>query len=137
MGDRYILGRSTGKCDIVVQTPLVSQVHAQLVRDRTKKKAQFILQDQDSTNGIYRQKQRLKSVPLKHKMKITLGPPELAEAASICYIDPPPWYIRAVQYTGIGIGAIAGMMVLAIGYELGRVPDLKPLPVNTNSQSKF
>jgi membrane peptidoglycan carboxypeptidase len=34
-----------------------------------------------------------------------------------------------VQYTGIGIGAIAGMMVLAIGYELGRVPDLKPLPV--------
>ncbi len=129
VGDRYILGRSTGKCDIVVQTPLVSQVHAQLVRDRTKKKAQFILQDQDSTNGIYRQKQRLKSVPLKHKMKITLGPPELAEAASICYIDPPPWYIRAVQYTGIGIGAIAGMMVLAIGYELGRVPDLKPLPV--------
>lgn len=129
VGDRYILGRSTGKCDIVVQTPLVSQVHAQLVRDRTKKKAQFILQDQDSTNGIYRQKQRLKSVPLKHKMKITLGPPELAEAASICYIDPPPWYIRAVQYTGIGVGAIAGMMVLAIGYELGRVPDLKPLPV--------
>jgi membrane peptidoglycan carboxypeptidase len=129
VGDRYILGRSTGKCDIVVQTPLVSQVHAQLVRDRTKKKAQFILQDQDSTNGIYRQKQRLKSVPLKHKMKITLGPPELAEAASIRYIDPPPWYIRTVQYTGIGIGAIAGMMVLAIGYELGRVPDLKPLPV--------
>ncbi len=129
VGDRYILGRSTGKCDIVVQTPLVSQVHAQLVRDRTKKKAQFILQDQDSTNGIYRQKQRLKSVPLKHKMKITLGPPELAEAASIRYIDPPPWYIRTVQYTGIGIGVIAGMMVLAIGYELGRVPDLKPLPV--------
>ncbi|BBC23741.1 transglycosylase domain-containing protein [Pseudanabaena sp. ABRG5-3] len=129
VGDRYILGRSTSKCDIVVQTPLVSQVHAQLVRDRTQKKAQFILQDQDSTNGIYRDKQRLKSVPLRHKMKITLGPPELAEAATIRYLDPPPWYIRTVQYTGIGIGAIAGMIVLAIGYEVGRVPDLKPLPV--------
>lgn len=129
VGDRYILGRSTSKCDIVVQTPLVSQVHAQLVRDRTKKKAQFILQDQDSTNGIYRAKQRLNSVPLRHKMKITLGPPELAEAATIRYIDPPPWYIRTVQYTGIGIGAIAGMIVFAIGYEVGRVPDLKPLPV--------
>jgi membrane peptidoglycan carboxypeptidase len=129
VGDRYILGRSTGKCDIVVQTPLVSQIHAQLVRDRTQKKAQFILQDQDSTNGIYRKKQRLKSLPLKHKMKITLGPPELAEAATIRYLDPPPWYIRGLIYTGMGIGAIAGMMVLAIGYELSRVPDLKPLPV--------
>ena len=129
VGDRYILGRSTGKCDIVVQTPLVSQVHAQLVRDRTQKKAQFILQDQDSTNGIYRDKQRLKSVPLRHKMKITLGPPELAEAATIRYLDPPPWYIRTVQYTGIGLGALAGAIVLAIGVEISRVPDLKPLPV--------
>jgi len=130
VGDRYILGRNTGKCDIVVQTPLVSQIHAQLVRDRTQKKSQFILQDQDSTNGIYRDKQRLKAVPMRHKMKITLGPPELAEAATICYLDPPPWYIRTIQYTGIGIGAIAGMMVLAIGYELSRVPALRPLPVS-------
>jgi len=129
VGDRYILGRSTGKCDIVVQTPLVSQVHAQLVRDRTKKKAQFILQDQDSTNGIYRDKQRLKSVPLRHKMKITLGPPELAEAATIRYLDPPPWYIRSLLYTAYGIGAIAGLIVVAIGLEVGKVPDLKPLPV--------
>ncbi|MCY7331820.1 MAG: transglycosylase domain-containing protein, partial [Pseudanabaena sp. CAN_BIN31] len=129
VGDRYILGRSTGKCDIVVQTPLVSQVHAQLVRDRTQEKAQFILQDQDSTNGIYRGKQRLKSVPLKHNMKITLGPPELTEAVTIRYLDPPPWYIRTLIYTGYGIGTIAGMMILAISYELSRVPDLKPLPV--------
>ncbi|MBD2186705.1 transglycosylase domain-containing protein [Pseudanabaena mucicola] len=129
VGDRYVLGRNTGKCDIVVQTPLVSQIHAQLVRDRTQKKAQFILQDQDSTNGIYRDKQRLKSVPMRHKMKITLGPPELAEAASIRYIDPPPWYVRYVQYAGIGVGSIVGLFVLAIGYELSRVPSLKPLPV--------
>ena len=130
VGDRYVLGRSTSKCDIVVQTPLVSQVHAQLVRDRSQKKSQFILQDQDSTNGIYRQKQRLKSVPLRHKMKITLGPPELAEAVTICYLDPPPWYIQSLQYAGIGVGSIVGLMVLAIAYELSRVPDLKPLPVS-------
>lgn len=130
VGDRYVLGRSTSKCDIIVQTPLVSQVHAQLVRDRSQKKSQFILQDQDSTNGIYRQKQRLKSVPLRHKMKITLGPPELAEAVTICYLDPPPWYIQSLQYAGIGVGSIVGLMVLAIAYELSRVPDLKPLPVS-------
>jgi membrane peptidoglycan carboxypeptidase len=129
VADRYVLGRSTSKCDIVVQTPLVSQVHAQLIRDRSQKKAQFIIQDQDSTNGIYRQKQRLKSVPLRHRMKITLGPPELAEAVTIRYLDPPPWYIRTLIYAGMGTGAIAAMLMLAIGYELSKVPPLKPLPV--------
>ena len=130
VGDRYIIGRSTGKCDVVIQTPLVSQVHAQLVRDRSQKKSQFILQDQNSTNGIYRQKQRLKSVPLRHNMKITLGPPELVDAATIRYLDPPPWYIRTLQYSGIGIGAISGLVILAIASELSKVPDLKPLPVS-------
>jgi membrane peptidoglycan carboxypeptidase len=130
VGDRYIIGRSTGKCDIVIQTPLVSQVHAQLVRDRTQKKSQFILQDQNSTNGIYRQKQRLKSVPLRHNMQITLGPPELVDAATIRYLDPPPWYVRTAQYTGIGIGAIAAIIIMAIANELSKVPDLKPLPVS-------
>jgi membrane peptidoglycan carboxypeptidase len=130
VGDRYIIGRSTGKCDVVIQTPLVSQVHAQLVRDRSQKKSQFILQDQNSTNGIYRQKQRLKSVPLRHNMKITLGPPELVDAATIRYLDPPPWYIRTLQYSGIGIGAIAAIIVIAIANELSKVPDLKPLPVS-------
>ncbi|WP_242016526.1 transglycosylase domain-containing protein [Pseudanabaena cinerea] len=129
VGDRYILGRNTSKCDIVIQTPLVSQIHAQIVRDRSQKKSQFILQDQDSTNGIYRQKQRLKSVPLKHKMQITLGPPEMQDAAIIRYLDPPPWYIRSLQYTGLGIGAIAGALILAIAWEVSKVPDLKPLPV--------
>ena len=130
VGDRYIIGRSTGKCDVVIQTPLVSQVHAQLVRDRSQKKSQFILQDQNSTNGIYRQKQRLKSVPLRHNMQITLGPPELVDAATIRYLDPPPWYVRTAQYTGIGIGAIAGIIIIAIANELSKVPDLKPLPVS-------
>ena len=130
VGDRYIIGRSTSKCDVVIQTPLVSQVHAQLVRDRSQKKSQFILQDQNSTNGIYRQKQRLKSVPLRHNMKITLGPPELVDAATIRYLDPPPWYIRTLQYSGIGIGAISGLVILAIASELSKVPDLKPLPVS-------
>jgi membrane peptidoglycan carboxypeptidase len=130
VGDRYIIGRSTGKCDVVIQTPLVSQVHAQLVRDRSQKKSQFILQDQNSTNGIYRQKQRLKSVPMRHNMQITLGPPELVDAATIRYLDPPPWYIRTLQYSGIGIGAIAAIIVIAIANELSKVPDLKPLPVS-------
>ena len=35
-----------------------------------------------------------------------------------------------MQYSGIGIGAIAGLVILAIASELSKVPDLKPLPIS-------
>jgi membrane peptidoglycan carboxypeptidase len=130
IGDRYTLGRSSSKCDIVVQTPLVSQVHAQLVRDSKQKKSQFVIQDQDSTNGIYRRRQRLKSSPLRHNMVISLGPPELEAAVTLRFVNPPPWYIRALQYTGIGIASAVTILVAAIAVEVSKVPDVRPLPVS-------
>jgi membrane peptidoglycan carboxypeptidase len=130
VGDRYILGRSSSKCDIVIQTPLVSQIHAQIVRDSAKKNARFIIKDQDSTNGIFRQRQRLQSSPLRHNMVITLGPPELKEAVTLRYIDPPPWYVRTVQYTGIGVASLVAIAVGAVAIEYQRVPDVRPLPVS-------
>lgn len=130
VGDRYILGRSSSKCDIVIQTPLVSQVHAQIVRDSAKKNARFIIKDQDSTNGIFRQRQRLQSSPLRHNMVITLGPPELKEAVTLRYIDPPPWYVRTVQYTGIGVASLVALAIGAVAIEYQRVPDVRPLPVS-------
>ena len=129
VADRYIIGRSTSKCDIVVQTPLVSQIHAELVRDSTKAKARFIIRDRDSTNGIFRGRQRLKSSPLRHKAIISLGPSELKDAATLRYLDPPPWYIRTLQYTGIGLASLTALFVAAIALEFQRVPDVRPLPV--------
>jgi membrane peptidoglycan carboxypeptidase len=129
IADRYIIGRSGSKCDIVVSTPLVSQVHAEIVRDSSKVKGRFVIRDRDSTNGIYRGRQRLKSSPLRHKMEISLGPPELKDAATLRYLDPPPWYIRSLQYTGIGIASLVGLLVVAIAVEFQRVPDVRPLPV--------
>lgn len=129
VADRYVIGRSTSKCDIVVKTPLVSQIHAELVRDSTKAKARFIIRDRDSTNGIFRGRQRLKSSPLRHKAIISLGPPELKDAATLRYLDPPPWYIRGLQYTGIGVASLLGLFIVAIAIEFQRVPDVRPLPV--------
>ena len=34
IGDRYLLGRSSKSCDIVVRNPVVSQIHLSLERDR-------------------------------------------------------------------------------------------------------
>lgn len=129
VADRYIIGRSSSKCDIVVQTPLVSQIHAELVRDSTKAKARFIIRDRDSTNGIFRGRQRLKSSPLRHKAIISLGPSELKDAATLRYLDPPPWYIRGLQYTGIGLASLTALFIAAIALEFQRVPDVRPLPV--------
>jgi len=129
VGDRYVLGRNSSKCQIVIQTPLVSQVHAEIIRTRNT----FIISDRDSTNGIYRRRQRLKSIPLKHNMVITLGPPELEAAVTIRFIDPPPWYLRALRYTGLGILGLASILLVAIAVEWQKFT-VKPLPVAQQGQ---
>ncbi len=130
VGDRYLIGRNSSKCDIVVQTPLVSQVHAQILRDRTRAGAPFVIKDENSTNGIYRHKQRLRSAPLRHNVTIALGPPELEQAATLRYLDPPPWYVRAVRYAALGAGSLAALLGLAIAIEWQKF-EVKPLPITT------
>ncbi|MDX1977124.1 MAG: transglycosylase domain-containing protein, partial [Pseudanabaenaceae cyanobacterium bins.68] len=131
VSDRYLIGRNPQKCEIVIETPLVSQVHAELVRDsRQSKLTNFAIKDQNSTNGIYKQRQRIQAAPLKHNSVISLGPPELAAVVSLRYLDPPPWYVRGLKYAGLGG---LGLIVLAIGaviLEIQRVPNLRPLPVS-------
>jgi membrane peptidoglycan carboxypeptidase len=125
VGDRYVLGRNSGKCDIVIQTPLVSQIHAELTRTKNT----FAIADQDSTNGIYRRRQRLKSTTLRHKMKITLGPPELEAAVVLRYLSPRPWYLQAIQYAGFATAGLTGLLVLAIALEWQNF-SVKPLPIS-------
>ncbi|MEI6429564.1 MAG: transglycosylase domain-containing protein [Pseudanabaena sp. ELA607] len=126
-GDIFTLGRSS-QCNILLPTGIASQVHAEIIRDQSQKKIRFILKDKDSTNGTYRGKQRIKSVPLRHNMRLTFGPPELENSAIIRFIDPPPWYIRTAQYTAIGVGSALTLLIAALLMEVGRVPDVKPLP---------
>lgn len=128
LGEHYILGRSSDKCDIVTSSPIVSQVHATLTRDRARSGSQFVLKDRDSTNGIYRGKVRIKRTALYHGDELTLGPAELSDAVTIRYIDPPPWYLRAIRY-GLygftGLSLLVGTWIVAL--EWPKIPT-RPLP---------
>ncbi|MBD0266872.1 MAG: transglycosylase domain-containing protein [Cyanobacteria bacterium Co-bin8] len=128
LGEHYILGRSSQQSDIVVRSPIVSQVHVTLTRDRNLPGEPFVLKDRDSTNGVYRGKKKLKKTILNHGDLITLGPPELTDAVTLRYIDPPPWYVQTARY-GLygftGLSLAVGTWIVAL--EWPKIP-IRPLP---------
>ncbi len=128
VGEHYLLGRSSKNCDIVVRSPIVSQTHLSLTRDRTKPGNPFVLKDKGSTNGIYRSKRRIKSLPLRHGDVLTLGPRELADAVTLRYIDPPPWYLNVLRYGLYGASGLTGLLVFwIVGLEWPKLT-INPLP---------
>lgn len=127
LGDRYLLGRSSKSCDIVVRNPVVSQIHLSLERHGRNPRS-FIIKDENSTNGIYRGKRRLPSLILRHGDILTIGPPELAASVKLQYVDPPPWYILTIRWSLYGIGALTCLVVLLIAIEWAKVP-VRPLPI--------
>ncbi|MBD2092644.1 transglycosylase domain-containing protein [Microcoleus sp. FACHB-1515] len=126
LGDRYVVGRSSKSSDIVVRNPVVSQVHASLVRD-PKRPDTFILKDENSTNGIYRGKRRLDRLPLRHGDVLTLGPPDLAAAVRVQYHYPPPWYVKGAQYGLYGFTGLTAIAALWVGVQWQRF-SVRPLP---------
>ncbi len=136
LGDRYTLGRSSKSCDIVVRNPVVSQIHLSLSRDSHPQgklsyffHAPFFLKDENSTNGVYRGKRRIRREQLRHGAVYTLGPPELADSVRIKYIDPPPWYVRAVQYGMYGVGGLTLLAVASVAIEWQKF-SVRPLPIS-------
>jgi len=128
LGDRYLLGRSSKSCDIVVRNPVVSQIHLSLERYGRRRRT-FLIKDENSTNGIYRGKRRLGSLRLCHGDVLTIGPPELAASVRLEYHDPPPWYIRGIRYGLYGVGGLVSLVVLLIFIEALQAPAVRPLPV--------
>jgi 1A family penicillin-binding protein len=129
LGERYLLGRSSKSCDIVVRNPVVSQVHLSLTRDKRQRHSPFILRDENSTNGIYRGKRRLTKLSLRHGDNLTLGPPELAAAVRVKYYNPPPWYVKAARYGLYGFTGLTSLTALWIGLEWQKFP-VRPLPAS-------
>ncbi len=125
LGDRYTLGRSS-RCDIQVRDPLVSQTHLTIKRNK-KHPRSFIIQDEQSTNGIYRGKKRFKTFSLYHGESFTIGPPELAAAIEVKYYNPPPLWLYLIRYSLYGMSGIVGLLILWIGLEWLKVP-VYPLP---------
>jgi membrane peptidoglycan carboxypeptidase len=127
IGDRYVVGRSSRSCDIVVRNPVVSTIHLSLYRDGQKRNTPFSLKDENSTNGIYRGKRRIRQMQLRHGDVLTLGPPELANAVRIQYYDPPPWYVQTFRWSLYGATTCAALVALWIGYEWQKF-SVRPLP---------
>ena len=130
VGDRYLIGRSSKSCDIVVRNPVVSQIHLSIERDRRNPRI-FTIKDQKSTNGVYLGKRRLKSFDLRHGDVVNLGPPELAEAVEIRYSNPPPSLVKAFGYLLYGVGGVTALLAVLIGMEWTKF-DVSTLPVGTN-----
>lgn len=125
VGDRYTLGRSS-RCDISIRNPVVSQTHLTLKRNR-KQPRSFIVQDEKSTNGIYRGKRRYKTFSLFHNEDFTIGPPELAAGVTVRYFNPPPPWLYVVRYLLYGIAGILCLLLLILGIEWLKVP-VYPIP---------
>lgn len=132
LGDRYVLGRSSKTCDIVIRNPVVSQIHLSLSRDSTQRTPVFVIKDENSTNGIYRGKRRVSSLELRHGDVLTLGPPELAASVRLQYVDPPEWYVKAATWTAYGVGGVSALVALVIGAEWLKFP-VTPLPTATRA----
>lgn len=119
VGDRYIIGRSSRSCDIVIPNPIVSQVHVSLNRNR-RKGTGFTLRDEGSTNGFYWGKKRYSSLEMRDGDVISLGPPELANGVRLRYVHPVPWYQQLIKYGFYGVSGVALLSALVIGLEWQR-----------------
>lgn len=134
LGDRYVVGRSSKFCDIVVRNPVVSQVHLSLNREKQPPgflgyfwQSPFVMKDENSTNGIYRGKRRIQKMVLRHGDVYTLGPSELADAVRVKYNDPPPWYVKTLRYGVYGFGAVSALAAAITLLEWQRI-NVYPLP---------
>lgn len=127
LGERYVLGRSSRTCDIVVRSPVVSQTHLSLSRDTKKRRPRFVMRDENSTNGIYRGKRRISAIELHHNDILTLGPAELADGVRLQFLDPPPWYAKVFRWGLYGGTGLVGLVVLWVGFEWTKFA-VTPLP---------
>ncbi|MEM9484399.1 MAG: transglycosylase domain-containing protein, partial [Cyanobacteria bacterium P01_F01_bin.116] len=128
VGDHYVLGRSSQNCDIVVRSPLVSQTHLTLTRDRNQPGNPFVLKDKKSTNGTYCGKKRLKTFKLQDGDVLSLGPKELNDAVTLRFQNPAPWYLKTIRYGLYGFtGSIALAALWVVAIEWPKIP-IRPIP---------
>ena len=133
LGEKYTAGRSSRYCDIVMRNPEVSKIHFSLKKEEDRLNRRFfVISDENSTNGIYQGKKRLKSWILRHGDTLTLGPPELESTVEIEYHNPPPLWLKVLRYGLYGTGGIMGLLTLAIAVEWTKV-SVKPIPEAVNA----
>jgi len=125
IGERYLLGRSSRSCDIVIRNSLISQVHLSLNR---KPEGGYVIKDEGSLNGIYIGKRKQSSFFLRHGDRFTLGPPDVADAVEITYHHPPPRVLKGISTVLYGVGGITLLFAVIVGLEWTKF-SVQPLPV--------
>ena len=131
LGDRYVIGRSSQSCDILIPNGVVSQVHLSLRRDSNNRRS-FIVKDENSTNGTFQGKTRLKRFLLHHNDVITLGPGELATAVTVKLRYPRPLLLSILRYCLYGLSGLLLLTILWFTWQWWGI-DVYPLPGNTNA----
>lgn len=122
LGEKLTLGRSSKTSDIVIANPVVSTTHAVVSRDRKPRKIlgiipgrqRFVIRDENSTNGIYKGKKRLRSSVLYHGDILNLAPTDLEGSVQVEYYDPPIWYMRVLRMGVYGLAGISTLMAASM-----------------------
>ena len=125
LGEQYYLGRSS-RCEIRLDNILISHCHCSLRRDPANPQ-QFIIRDENSSNGLYMGRRRFKSHRLKHGDLITFGPPELVDAPQLRFLNPHPVWMkgfRLLLVMGL-LGSLLSGAAMAVLW--GRIK-VKPMP---------
>ncbi len=127
LGEYYTLGRSSRTSEIVVRNPVVSQRHLSLRRETGRWKSIFIIQDEDSTNGLYWRNRRIHSLVLRDGDLLTIGPSQLVTSVKLRYLDSPTRYWRWLKRGLYSAGGLVGLFIAGIGLESLKV-NVYPLP---------
>ncbi|AFY39219.1 FHA modulated glycosyl transferase/transpeptidase [[Leptolyngbya] sp. PCC 7376] len=125
VGDRHTGGRSR-KNDIPIKNDTVSATHFSLSKDPNHPR-HYIIQDEKSSNGLYINKRKTRSYPLRNGDVVYLAPPELAQAIKLTYRYKPPIWVQLIRYGLMGTGGFIGFICLLLAWQWSKFP-LNPLP---------
>jgi len=114
LGDERVrIGRDPC-CELRAEAEGVSRVHAFVEKDRPQDR-DWVLEDFNSANGLYRRDRRIRAIRLRHGDEVQLGSP-LREAPRLRYHHPrSPWeqLLHGVGLASlIGSGAVIGGLLL-------------------------
>ncbi|QPN63150.1 transglycosylase domain-containing protein [Synechococcus sp. CBW1004] len=111
--ERVRIGRDP-TCELVARGQGVSRVHAFVEKERPRDR-DWLLEDFNSANGLYRHDRRLRAIGLRHGDEVQLGSP-LREAPSLRYHYPRSPWEQLVHGVGlaslVGSGAVIGGLLL-------------------------
>ena len=124
--NRYLIGRSSKHCHIVIPNKIVSPVHCAIEKD-PKRPNLFLLRDLNSQTGIYYGGKRYKSLPLRHNNIITLGHPKFKNVIQIRFDQSPPKWILLIRYGLFTAASVLFLLIIWISHQWSKY-QVDPFP---------